>query len=67
VPNGTGALCLAANNSAIEKAASRSWREYVRNAMCVCVAVTPSTLFSPPGMTSASSSCARTRTIATRS
>src|SRR6185312_5683556 len=35
--------------------------------MWVSVCVTPATLFSLPGMTSASSSCARTRTIATRS
>src|SRR5581483_6030880 len=35
--------------------------------MCVSVCVTPGTLFRRPGMTSASSSCCRTRTIATRS
>src|ERR1700761_2232556 len=35
--------------------------------MCVWLWVTPGTLFSRPGMTSASSSCARTRTMATRS
>src|SRR5487761_484607 len=35
--------------------------------MCVSVWVTPGTLLTPPGMTSASSSCALTRTIATRS
>src|ERR1700761_2308824 len=35
--------------------------------MCVSVWVTPGTLFSPPGMTSASSSWLRTRTMATRS
>src|SRR5580704_1376483 len=35
--------------------------------MWVSVCVTPRTLFSRPGMTSARSSCARTRTIATRS
>src|SRR5271166_1242588 len=35
--------------------------------MWVSVCVTPGTLFSRPGMTSASSSCARTRTMATMS
>ena len=35
--------------------------------MWVSVCVTPATLFSRPGMTSASSSCERTRTMATRS
>src|SRR6202023_3466263 len=35
--------------------------------MWVSVCVTPRTLFSRPGITSARSSCARTRTIATRS
>src|SRR5580693_9915820 len=35
--------------------------------MCVSVCDTPGTLFSPPGMTSASSSWLRTRTIATKS
>src|SRR5690348_774138 len=35
--------------------------------MWVSVCMTPGTLFSPPGMTSASSSWIRTRTIATRS
>src|SRR5579863_5873510 len=35
--------------------------------MCVSVCVTPGTRLSVPGMTSASSSCARTRTRATRS
>src|SRR5580692_3340734 len=35
--------------------------------MCVSVWVTPATLLTPPGMTSASCSCVRTRTIATRS
>ena len=69
VPSGTGALfaCLTYSARPIENAASRSWREYARNATCVCVALTPSTLLSPPGITSARSSCERTRTIATRS
>jgi hypothetical protein len=35
--------------------------------MCVSVCVTPGTRFSRPGMTLASSSCDRTRTMATRS
>src|SRR4029453_14267093 len=48
----------------MENAASVSRLEYVRNAMCVSVRATPSTLLSRSAMTSASCSWSRTRTMA---
>ena len=50
-----------------ENAASRSWLEYARNAICVWVPVIPGTLDSLLAMTSARSSWWRTRAMAIRS